>query len=133
MKAHEKIQALRNKARAFGIELDLEGAYKLRLAELRLHRWAELECGDGDNFKSWAIERDESTGKPFMCTYMNSGKTYKRSIPDREAGALRTIKKICDERGLYYFHQTDPRGCALFISKTPLTDSDYSRGCAVCD
>lgn len=134
MKAHEKISALQSKLKSRGIEIDYGYVYKLRLAEMRLHRWCELECGDGDAYKSWAIERDETTNQPFMCIYPNSGKNWRYRIADREAGALRTVRKICEELGLRWYYQTDPRGCALYISKEGLNETNYSsRGYAVCD
>lgn len=41
-----------------------EEAQKLRRIEMTLHRWNEQECGDGNDYASWSIERDETTGKP---------------------------------------------------------------------
>src|SRR5258706_2362538 len=32
-------------------------AESLRLISMTLHRWHELECGDGNNYGSWAIVR----------------------------------------------------------------------------
>lgn len=116
---------------ARGIAASFEQAETLRRAQLTLHRWAELECGDGNDYASWAIERNEATGKPFMCHYPNMGVPSSRPIPDREAGALKRVKRVCDELGAHYYHQTDPRGCALYVSKEPLTDSDYNRGVAI--
>lgn len=101
----------------------------LRRAELTLHRWAERECGDGSN---WAIERDETTGKPFN-VYHGPGKPSRYAIPDREAGALRRVAAVCAAYGLHYYHQPDPRGCALYVSAKPLTDTNYSNGVACCD
>ena len=115
-----------------GVNVSLSDAETLRRAELTLCRWAELECGDGDNYKSWAIERDEKTDKPYMVTYPHDGKARRRAIPDREKGALRRVAQLCAELGLHYFHQTDPRGCSLYVSNEPLTDTDYSRGVACC-
>jgi hypothetical protein len=37
----------------------IEEALALRRIERTLQRWSELECGDGNNYGSWAIERDE--------------------------------------------------------------------------
>ena len=115
-----------------GIQATTGNAETLRRAELTLRRWAELECGDGDNYKSWAIERDEKTDKPYMVTYPHDGKARRRSIPDREKGALRRVAQLCADLGLYYFHQTDPRGCSLYVSNEPLTDTNYSNGVACC-
>lgn len=101
-------------------------ARTLRRAQLTLHRWAELECGDGHAY----VERDEATGKPRIYRerrYLapNDPRCWS-AIPDREAGALRRVAKVCKEVGLHYYHQTDPRGCALYVSTEPLTASNYS-------
>lgn len=124
-------------AQARGISLSFEDANTLRRAELTLQRWAELECGDGNDWGSWAIERDEDTGVPYMVRHHythGKGKDWvsRTRIPDREAGALRRIKAICDAHGLHYYHQSDPRGCALYINSEPMPDFDYSRGVACC-
>jgi hypothetical protein len=111
--------------------LPMNEANTLRRAQLTLHRWAELKCGDGRGH----IERDEQTGKPF---YYNDSASYVQPndprrvspIADREAGALRRIAQVCKAAGLHFYHQADPRGCALYVSHEPLTDQNYSRGIA---
>lgn len=103
----------------------------LRRAAITLSRWAEQECGDGDDYKSWAIERDETTGKPYRCVYPHNGKSYREPIPDREAGALRRVKEVCDELCIHFYHQTDPRGASLYVAAEPLTDTNYTRGIAI--
>lgn len=115
---------------ARGIAADFVQAETLRRAQMTLHRWAELECGDDNGYASFCIERDETTDKPYMVTH-HASKSHRSAIADREAGALRRVKRVCDELGAHYFHQTDPRGCALYVSKEPLTDSDYNRGVAI--
>jgi hypothetical protein len=103
-----------------------------------LHRWGELECGNGNNYGSWAIERDENgEGAPFMVHHHyrhGNGKdwTSRIKIADREAGALRRVAEICKRHGLHFYHQTDPRGCALYVSNEPLPDHNYTHGVAVC-
>ena len=116
-------------ARRLGIPT--AAACTLRRAEMTLHRWAELECGDGNDYASWSIERDEESGKPYMCHYPHQGTATRSLIADREAGALRRVAAVCAELGLYYFHQGDPRGCALYVSREPLNGSNYSNGMAV--
>ena len=86
-----------------------EEAESLRRISMTLRRWFELECGDSNDFKSWAIERDETTDKPYMVEHMhvpassnpfgysNNG-TYKTAIPDREAGARKRLAKILSAR-----------------------------------
>lgn len=108
-------------------------AQQLRRIEMTLHRWAELECGDGNDHSSWAIERDESSGKPFMHIYPHTGKSRRYPVADRETGALKRLARIIANRnarqgeasatGQFFglsrkvlpYHQTDPRGCALYI------------------
>ena len=125
-KAQKNREVLNRVYCRFGIEMDVNDAETLRLADLTLHRWYELECGDGNNYGSWAIERDETTGLPYMANYRNDGITDRRRIADREAGAVKRIAKVCAKYGLSYFLQTDPRGASLYISNEPMTDSGYS-------
>ena len=89
----------------------------LRLAQLTLRRWSELECGDGNEHASWSIERDETTGKPYMATYPHNGASRRHRIADREAGALKRIAVLADHGTLWSYHQTDPRGCALYVGR----------------
>lgn len=121
MSAYLKSEIL---ARRLGIPMD--AAHTLRRAEMTLHRWAEQECGDGNDYASWSIERDDTTGKPYRAWHPHQGATTRTAIADREAGALRRVAQVCTEQGLYYFHQTDPRGCALYVSREPLNDCTYS-------
>lgn len=115
------------------LPVDVDHARVLRRAERTLHRWAELECGDGNEWASWCIERDEATGKPYLACYPHNAKPSRSPIPDRERGALKRVAAVCAELGLTYYHQTDPRGCALYVAREALTDSNYSsRGVAVC-
>lgn len=130
-------------------------ANTLRRAQLTLHGWDEAECGWDNGYASFAIERDEVTGKPFRLTYPHTGKTYRTAIPDREKGALKRIAKVVADRNtrewigsgiaidslpgtLRWYHQGDCRGCALYLVKVgdipagaPL-ESCYNRGLAVC-
>lgn len=129
---------------------------QLRRIEMTLHRWAEYECGDSNDRFSRMIERDEQTEKPYWCVqWHNENKARRTPCPDRERGALRRLGKIiadCNTRNwvgfagpiqdcpkyLVSYHQTDPRGCALYVGlKSELgdrsIDSCYSRLIAVCD
>lgn len=45
---------------------------------------------------------------------------------------LPRIAQICADHSIYFYHQTDPRGCALYVSSEPLTDSNYNHGVAIC-
>ncbi len=117
-------------------------AMGLRRIEMTLQRWGELCCGNSNNYTSWAIERDEETEKPFMVYHPHTGKSYRQPYPDKENGALKRLGKIMESHPAYYaYHQTDPRGCALYIVHKPgiiegsLSDwmmQNYNRGIAVC-
>lgn len=113
-----------------GIELSFDDANILRRAELTLRAWFTHECNG-------VIQRDEETGVPY---YHNPNYRYidlrdPRAIsraPDREKGARARIAEVCARNNLHYYIQGDPRGCALYVSNEPLTDSDYNRGVACC-
>lgn len=111
--------------------------------ERTLSRWSELECGDGNDYASWAIERDEETEKPYMVRHIyghgnGQTRTVKTPIADREKGALKRLATIMESHPDFVtYHQGDPRGCALYIvKKSELNGSDihanYTRGIAVC-
>jgi hypothetical protein len=129
---------------------------KLRRISMTLRRWFELECGNGDDRRSWAIERDETTEIPYMVTHHQDGKTTRHRVADRETGARRRLSAIihavnerrfiddsisamepkCDDLSTYI--QGDPRGAALYIlrpgdvpeGKDPA--AYYSRGICIC-
>lgn len=94
-----------------------DDAIALRRISMTLHRWHELECGDGNGY----IERDDATGKP---RYINCNARYlgandaRRGYPiaDREADALRRLNAIMARHPeLAAYVQGDPRGAALYI------------------
>jgi len=101
-----------------------EQVNSLRRISVTLHRWHEFECGTD----AGSIERDETTGKPFIRT--PRGKLY--PVADREAGALKRLALIIQDRNLQHplngfletYIQTDPRGQALYI----LRPSDVPEG-----
>ena len=116
----------------------------LRRISMTLQRWFELECGDGDNHGSWAIERDDNgDGPPFMVRhhYLHGrGKDYisRQRLPDKEAGARRRLVAIMARYpGFNAYVQTDPRGCALYILRPDdlrdgrKADECYTNGIAV--
>lgn len=104
-------------------------ARTLRRAQLTLHRWAEEMCNG-----TIQREGEQGDGKPFRVypdPVLIRGKVFYRepvrpNIPDRERGALARVEKVCKDAGLYWYHQTDPRGCALYVGTEPLTASNYS-------
>jgi hypothetical protein len=131
MTARDKTFELIRAAEGRGLSLGFDDANDLRRAEITLHRWAEGMCGGNNWGFSFVIEREEETDIPYMLTSPHKGGNDSRyRIPDRERGALRRVQAICERIGAHYYHQTDPRGCALYISTEPLPDNNYTIGVA---
>ena len=122
-----------------------EESNQLRRIELTLQRWAAGECGDSNNYCSTHIERDDETGKPFWVVMPHDrppSKAIRTPIADREAGALKRLAAIMAKHPeLESYHQSDPRGCMLYIvrksdlnghdgKRLPI-DANYTRGLAV--
>jgi hypothetical protein len=109
-------------------------AGSLRRISMTLHRWHELECGTDRG----CIERDETTGKPYLTYERMSGTRGRSLINDMERGALKRLKAIMARYPtLSWYVQTDPRGAALYILRPgdvpagASLDSCYSNGVAV--
>lgn len=99
-------------------------AMALRRVAMTLHRWFELECGDGNEHGSWAIERDDNgDGPPFLVHHHyqhGRGKDYtsRTRIADREKGARKRLGKVLARYpGLVAYIQGDPRGASLYVLK----------------
>jgi len=112
-----------------GIEFDDILAF--RRDSMTLHTWFERECGDSNNYASWAIERDPETDLPYLVTYPHNGKERRQRIPDREKGARKRIADRCERFGLYHYIQTDPRGWSLYLSREPINGTNYTNGIGV--
>ena len=94
-----------------------------------LSRWSEHECNG-------AIQRDEQTHLPYWYNTQTGERVCRTA--DREAGALRRAKTLCEGHGVTFYHQGDPRGCALWVLRpgdVPAGESPgayYTRGVPVC-
>lgn len=107
------------------IQLDRLGineddATALIRASMTLHRWAEREC-NGE------IQRDEETGKPYVHSTWDGRRLYPTA--DREKGALARAEKIASKYDLKVYHQTDPRGCALYLLRAGDVPEGADVGC----
>lgn len=119
-----------NRLQAAGISY--EHANALRRISMTLSRWGEHEC-NGD------IQRDEATNIPYWHYGRGTqGPFLTTKIADRERGALKRLQAIVAHYPDYMaYHQTDPRGCAVYLvrkSDVPegmSIDSVYNRGIAV--
>ena len=108
----------REKQRIFELQsklCDLGFSYEetdaLRRISMTLHRWAERECnGDvevDDNGKAYSVNQGGT---------WNNWKITRHRVPNREAGAKRRLAKImANHPDFTYYHQTDPRGAALYL------------------
>lgn len=124
-KAQRKFQTI-HRIREAGFST--EEAFQLLRIERTLHSWGEHECNG-------TIQRDETTDKPY---WHNQHNDHRSPVADREKGALARLAKIMvGHPSLVAYHQTDPRGCALYILTLKdlrgcSIESAYSRGLAVC-
>ncbi len=110
-------------------------------AERALRKWGELECGTGDGSRSVHVFRDES-GKPFYrVQYFHAGQWRESIQPkrDTEKAALAKVDAImANKPGFRAYHQTDPRGCSLYIIRPGDIEAGenvhalYNRGIALC-
>ena len=120
----KEISNLYHIAERLGIEFDDVCAF--RRDSMTLRRWFERECGDSNNYASWAVERDPDTDIPYLVTYPYNGKERRRRIPDREKGARKRIAARCERLGLKYYIQTDCRGLALYLSREKIDGQNYN-------
>lgn len=121
MNRKESIRQFEQQSRLEGMGVSSEHAEALRRISMTLSRWAEREC-NGE------VEVDED-GKAYGTNAAYSTGTIRRwRLPNREAGALRRLATIMAYYpGLWAYHQTDPRGCALYIGfRADLRGADVS-------
>lgn len=159
MNKQEAMRLARQESVLIGLGFTRDEADKLRRISRTLTRWFELECGDSNDYASWAIERDEDTDKPYMvrhiyCRAANASDEIRTPIADRETGARKRLAAIIGQRNgrpgivggrinaapagaVTAYVQTDPRGAALYIIRpgdVPAAEdvgSYYNRGICV--
>jgi hypothetical protein len=99
-------------------------AEQLRRISLTLSSWGERECNEDIRIGFYRVDGefvDAEAADPAHRRYCRTftfgqGNFRGYQIPNREAGALRRLKGImANHRGLLAYHQTDPRGAALYI------------------
>lgn len=112
---------------AYGLTRD--DCEQLRRISLQLHSWDERCCNED-------IEETDD-GKAWLTVHGIRG-NHRFRIPNREAGALRRLAAIMapHKRRLVAFHQSDPRGAALYIVRRKdvrgsSLGGNYTRGIAV--
>ena len=117
MNKHERENRNRTYNALQSVGFTFDECEKLRRISMTLHRWHELECGNSNDWASWAIERDEQTEIPYMVTHhYNRPNPTRYRVADRENGAKKRLAKILESRpGISAYIQGDPRGAALYI------------------
>jgi hypothetical protein len=117
MNKHERENRNRTYNALQSLGFTFDECEKLRRISMTLHRWHELECGNSNDWASWAIERDEQTEIPYMVTHhYNRSNPTRYRVADRENGAKKRLAKILESRpGISAYIQGDPRGAALYI------------------
>jgi hypothetical protein len=151
MTKREALRQTEQENRLMGLGFTRAECEALRRISMTLQRWFELECGNSNDYCSYAIERGENgEGKPFMVYHpFDSNKVRKVPIADRETGARKRLQAIVDARNdragafhhpadrLTVYIQGDPRGCPLYILRPGdipeggEVDSYYNRGICV--
>ena len=140
MTKYEAEQRQRTYTQLINLGFSFDECEKMRRISLTLRRWFELECGDGNEWADWSIERDENgEGRPFMVTHYHprhgsQARTTKSPVADRETGARKRLAAIIQGRNerasgkVETYIQTDPRGSSLYI----LRPGDIPEGADPC-
>ena len=83
---------------------------KLRDCEKILHKWGEDECNG-------RIQWDDETGEPHLYRRDKWGNYTAKGRPtfNFEDYALDRARKTAQRFGLRIYHQSDPRGCVLYV------------------
>lgn len=143
MTKREAQELFHQQNRLMALGISFADADSLRRISMTLHRWFELECGDSNAYGSWAIERDDTTERPFMVHhhYRHGSGTdgvSRTPIADRESGARKRLATIMARYPtLTAYVQSDPRGCALYILTAEQVESEqgiesiYNQGVAI--
>ena len=105
----QRIFELQSKLAELGF--DYHETEALRRISMTLSRWAERECNGevevDDDGRAYSVNH----GGPW-----NGWKVTRYRVPNREAGAKRRLAKIlANHPDFTYYHQTDPRGAALYL------------------
>lgn len=134
MTKREAVRQHEQEARLLDLGFTRDEAAALRRISMTLHRWHELECGDGNEYGSWAIERDDNgDGPPYMVHHhYRHGRgpdTVSRTrIADRESGAKKRLAAIIDRRNRDEVRQTVCSVCGLDIEGSFPFQTWHDRG-----
>lgn len=114
------------------LNLEADDILFLTKIERTLQRWAERESGNSTDSMAYWVEVDDDGKAWEVRDIWGINKQFRYRIPNMEASALRKLSAFCKDKGLYAYHQSDPRGCQLYISREhELTHENYTGGIAV--
>ena len=68
------------------------------------------------------------------CQLCNGFKTEKESskVEQRRYKLINEAKELAKGLGLYIYHQSDPRGCSLYLINKIMDENTYNHGVALC-
>lgn len=90
---------------------------KIRRDSITLRRLYECECN--------GCTRERPAG--WSWSDYDKVRIIQMAWVEKRIEAVRSrIERNCKALGLHYYHQTDPRGCALYVSNNPISDNSYS-------
>jgi hypothetical protein len=112
-------------------------AARLHVISGLLHRQSERLCGEdltcpackGDGYTVSHDGPRATKDEPQHCPRC---KGRGNRLGTREANLLMDAQEIAVFYGLRAYHQTDPRGCSLYLLDPKTDDNNYNSGHAVC-
>jgi hypothetical protein len=81
---------------------------------------------------SWAIKQDYlalrflSRRLSTIDTQYCNGELTEEQETGKIAPVIKRLDATLKPYGLHWYHQSDPRGAALYVSKSPITQADYT-------
>lgn len=87
-----------------------EWASLKRLAKI-IHQWNEDECNGAIQ---WHGDNEETPKRHFQDRY-GCFTVVGPTIQDKERQSLESAWKIAESHGYSVYHQSDPRGCSLYL------------------
>lgn len=105
---------------------------KLVIIAKKLHQLNELICGyDSGDFTVYGYECQETGNMYKVILHNSTGSECKIKIRNSYMTIKDRLNELCKKYGIYFYVQTDPRGCPLYVSDKPLDASNYLDGIAV--
>ncbi len=80
-----------------------------RLAKI-IHKWNEDECNGIIQYDDDGITPRRYHNDRYGCPCVPGS-----AVPDKSEAAVENARKIAAKHGLSIYHQSDPRGCSLYV------------------